>query len=96
MDITSQAVKLLESTHFKSYRVFSEDSQGLVDFEVLMDSEPRWIEYQRTRVNDLQINPNSICLKGESLWDDSGTQIEKGFECVITLPIGSDSQIQFL
>lgn len=96
MDITSQAVELLKVKHFKSYQVLPEDTEGMIDFEALSNTKPRWVKFKRARVDDIQINPNSICLKGVSLWDDVGTQIEKDFECVIGLPVTLNSPIQFL
>lgn len=95
MDITSQAVELLKAKYFKSYQVFPEDTQGMIDFDALSNTKPRWVKFKRARVDNIQINSNSICFKGATLWDDSGNQVEKDFECVIGLPISLDSPIQF-
>lgn len=96
MDVTTQAVELLKTKYFKTYQVFPEDRQGLVDFETLANTLPRWVEFKRVRVDKIYILPNAINLKGVSIWSDGGCKLEKVFECLVELPVTSNSQIKFL
>lgn len=96
MDLTSQAVELLKTKYFKSYRVFPEDNEGMIDFEALSNTKPRWVEFKRVRIDQIQMIPNALDLKGVSIWDDAGQKIEKEFECLVELPVTLNSTVQFL
>lgn len=96
MDITSQAVELLQAKHFKNYQVFPTDTNGMIDFEKLSSTKSRWVMFKRVRIDSVRLIPNAIDLKGISIWEDDGEKIEKEFECLVELPVSQDSRIQFL